>query len=51
MYADMARAIRYGGDGAPSFAQAVHVQAVVEAIQASARTRTWLRISDIEASV
>jgi len=51
MYADMARAIRYGGDGAPSFAQAVHVQAAVEAIQASARTRTWLRISDIEASV
>lgn len=44
----MLRAIRNGGDAAPSFAQAYHVQQVFEAIAVSRRTRRWSRVADVE---
>lgn len=43
----MVHAIRSGGEAAPSFAQALHVQQVVEAVEQSSSTRAWVRIDEI----
>jgi predicted dehydrogenase len=48
VYADMVQAIRNGGDGAPSFAQACHVQQIVEGIHQSLQTRSWVRMRDVQ---
>jgi predicted dehydrogenase len=48
VYADMVQAIRSGGDGAPSFAQACHVQQIVEGIHQSLQTRSWVRMHDVQ---
>jgi predicted dehydrogenase len=47
LFADMVRAIRNGGDGAPSFAQACHVQQIVEGIHQSLQTRSWVRMHEV----
>ena len=47
LFADMVRAIRNGGDGAPSFAQACHVQQIVEGIHQSLQTRSWVRMREV----
>jgi predicted dehydrogenase len=47
VYADMVQAIRSGGDGAPSFAQACHVQQIVEGIHQSLETRAWVNMRDV----
>ncbi len=44
VFAGVVAAIRGGGDAAPSFAQAVHVQEIVEAIQRSIERRAWERV-------
>jgi predicted dehydrogenase len=48
LFADMVQAIRNGGDGAPSFAQACHVQQIVEGIHQSLKTRSWVRMHDVQ---
>lgn len=48
VFADMVQAIRKGGDGAPSFAQAFHVQQIVEGIYRSLDTRSWIDLRDVE---
>jgi predicted dehydrogenase len=48
LYADMVQAIRNGGDGAPSFAQAYHVQQIVEGIHQSLQTRSWVPMRDVQ---
>jgi predicted dehydrogenase len=45
---DMLRAIRSGGDAAPSFATAHHVQRTMEAIHKSQETRAWVRVEDMK---
>jgi predicted dehydrogenase len=47
VYADMVQAIRSGGDGAPSFAQAFHVQQIIEGIYQSEQTRGWVNMRDV----
>lgn len=47
VFADMVHAIRAGGDGAPSFAQAFHVQLIVEGIYESMETRGWVNLRDV----
>ena len=41
IFADMARAIREGGEGSPNFSEAAHVHAAVEAMVSSTQTRRW----------
>jgi predicted dehydrogenase len=41
MFREMAQAVRHGGAAQPDFAQAFHVQQVVEAICRSQETRAW----------
>ena len=48
VFADMVQAIRLGGDGAPSFAQACHVQSIVEGIHQSLETRSWVNMRDVQ---
>jgi len=48
VFADMVQAIRSGGDGAPSFAQACHVQQIVEGIHQSQQTRSWINMRDVQ---
>ena len=48
VFADMVQAIRSGGDGAPSFAQACHVQQIVEGIHQSFKTRAWVNMRDVQ---
>jgi predicted dehydrogenase len=45
VFADMVRAIRSGGDGSPSFAQACHVHQIVEGIYSSIETRAWVPLN------
>jgi predicted dehydrogenase len=47
MFSDMARTIREGGPGSPSFAEACHAQRVVEAVIESQQTGRWMRIEQI----
>ena len=45
LFADMARVIRTGvGDASPSFAEAAHAHAAVEAGVLSDKTRQWERV-------
>ena len=37
-----------GGDGAPSFAQAAHIQQIVEGIYQSEQTRAWVNMKDVK---
>ena len=46
MFQDMATAIREGREGSPSFTEAAHVHAAVEAMVESAETRCWTKVSD-----
>jgi predicted dehydrogenase len=47
LFFDMIRAIRSGGDAAPSFYDAVTVQATITAWEIAARERRWVRIRDV----
>lgn len=51
LFADMVRAIETGGDATPSFAEALHVQQVVEAIHRSADQRCWVRVQSLSAEL
>jgi predicted dehydrogenase len=46
VFSDMVQAIRSGGDGAPSFAQALHVQQIIAGIYRSLDTRAWVQLRD-----
>lgn len=46
-YAEMINAIKTGGSGRPSFAQALHTHAVVEAAHLSAVERRWVAIDEL----
>jgi predicted dehydrogenase len=46
MFANMVRVIRAGGEGAPSFADAVAVHRVVEAVQQASAERRWIRMNE-----
>src|SRR5207244_12504999 len=42
LFREMARAIRTGGEAAPSFGQAYHVHRAIEAVYRSMETRSWV---------
>ena len=46
MFHDMVSAIREGREGSPSFAEAAHVQRVVEAVLIADRERRWVRVDE-----
>ena len=46
MFAEMARAIRDGREGSPSFSEAAAVHRVVEAVETASANRRWIRIND-----
>lgn len=47
LFSDMVRVIRTGaGDGSPSFADAAHAHAAVEAMVESMETRSWVRVEE-----
>lgn len=45
MFQDMATAVREGREGSPSFTEAAHVQAAVEAMVKSTETRCWEKVT------
>ncbi|MET0250069.1 MAG: Gfo/Idh/MocA family oxidoreductase [Sphingobium sp.] len=47
IFASLLREIEGGGKAAPDFAQAVHVQQVVEAADLSSDERRWVRVADL----
>lgn len=47
MFSDMAQAIRQGGDGNPSFAEAADVHGVVEAVERANAERRWIRMDEM----
>jgi len=47
MFSDMARAIRSGVAGSPSFAEAYHAHCAVEALVRSAETRRWVTVAEM----
>ena len=49
LFSDMARVIRTGaGDASPSFTEAAHAHCAVEAAELSMKTKSWVRVSDLE---
>ena len=52
LFDDFARVIRAGaGQPSPSFEEAYHVQLCIEAMERSQKTRSWVRIADMEATL
>lgn len=47
LFADMLQAIEQRREGSPSFAEAAHAHAVVEAVERSMQTRAWVRIASL----
>jgi predicted dehydrogenase len=47
LFADMAKAIREGREGSPSFSEALEVHKVVEAVEIANQERRWVRISEM----
>ena len=47
VYADMIRAIREGGEARPSFSQAFHTHAAIEAAHRSAAERSWVSVREL----
>lgn len=45
LFKDMVQAIHAGGQAAPSFAQACHVQGIIEAAYRSIDTRAWVQVN------
>lgn len=48
MFSNMVRAIRAGGEAGPSFAEAVNVHRVVEAVQQASNERRWLKMEETD---
>lgn len=46
IFQDMATAVREGREGSPSFTEAAHVHAAVEAMIESTQTRCWTKVSE-----